>query len=1561
MGRSRMGAWRDGPRGRSCSAPFEAFAPASMCSRAAARPQSPLVIHLGGKSPAGGSARATSRPGAGPRLPSARRACAALSCVLAAALCAFFFTSAPALAATGHGFLSSLTEAPAGTPLQEPGALAVDHADGRVFVADLGTGVVDVFSSSGTFLTQIGEGSLFAAGVAVDEASHDVYVADTFASAVLVFKPDGSGGYALLSEWTGVGALGEEFGEVTGVAVDNSKSVSAGDVYVVEAENPKTGFGAVEVFKPKPAGPEEASEGDLVRSLTSGKMEEPNGVAVSGSSGEVFVADSAKGGVYEFAASGSFAGKMTGSSSPQGSFFGKEEETGNVSAVAITETTGDLLVAEAERHVVSEFDPAGRWVGWITSTPAGSLGEPLGVAVAATGNVYVGDRGLARVDVFGPGVVVPDVVTSKATKPTRTSAILNGTINGEGKPGHYFFQWGITPALGSSTPATPFAGGEEKVAVTLGELRAGTTYFFRLAGENENGTNYGITREVTTPTAVEGLSTGPVQNLQPTSASLTGSLSPNGFEAHYYFEWGLTATYGSTSPEPPGTDAGSGAGAVAAITDLSALKPNTTYHYRLVGTNSFGTTFGSDQRFTTSGPPRITNEPTSGIGHEQATINAKINPDELATTYHFEYGESTAYGSEVPVGGASIGSGSEAVAVSAPLSGLKLGVTYHFRVIASNEAGVTTGSDQKFTTIPPALIDSTSVVEVTSTEATLQTQINPLGHDTTYFFQYGTESCKANPAGCTSVPTPPGADIGAGEADVPESLRIQGLTPHTTYHYRVLAINSLGTSEGAERTFTTQQPSTAFALLDGRAWEMVSPPDKHGAPVEALTREGGLILASEDSNALTYVARGVITEEAQGNRSLDMQQVLSTRSAGGWGSQDIATPSSEATGATVGEPQEYQFFTPDLSLALLEPHGAKPPLAPEASSTQRTIYIRDNAIGTYLPLVTEANVPPGTTFDGGIGFRSATPDLSHVVLHSKVALTGASSGAGLYEWAGGRLQFVSVLPAGTPGHEAELGFHNVAANAISGDGSRVIWTTPEEAVHRGHLYMSDTATGETLQLDAAQGHPEPEQGTAQFQTASSDGTEVLFTDKQRLTADSTAEAAQGTGKADLYECEVVKEAGTGKLACRLKDLTVDPNEGEHAGVQGFLFGASKDGTTAYIVAQGVLAPNENGDGEIAEAGKDNLYELHYDGTHWTTAFIAALSSEDSPEWEGGATHADTAFLTARVSPSGRYLAFMSAASLTGYDNVDANPEAKGARDEEVYLYDSAAASLTCTSCNPTGARPVGVLDTEEAGEGLGLLVDRRLVWQGHWLGGNIPGWTAQSIVSALFQPRYLSDSGRLFFNSRDHLVPAATSGKENVYEYEPSGVGSCQSPSGACVSLISSGSSGRESAFLEATPSGNDVFFLTAGQLLPQDTDTAFDVYDARVCTQGSPCLTPPSPPPAGCSEAGTCRPASPPQEAPGGPFGSATFAGPGNAPSPPPAKQQVKNIKTGTKPLTRAQKLTNALRACKKRHSHSKKKRRACEAHARKLYGPKTTVKAKKHAKAKKTSRRRSSARGRR
>jgi hypothetical protein len=311
---------------------------------------------------------------------------------------------------------------------------------------------------------------------------------------------------------------------------------------------------------------------------------------------------------------------------------------------------------------------------------------------------------------------------------------------------------------------------------------------------------------------------------------------------------------------------------------------------------------------------------------------------------------------------------------------------------------------------------------------------------------------------------------------------------------------------------------------------------------------------------------------------------------------------------------------------------------------------------------------------------------------------------------------------------------------------------------------------------------------------------------------------------------------------------------------------------------------------------------------------------------------------------------MSDRPLTGYENRDIN---SGARDEEVYLYDLSAKQLLCASCNPTGARPDGVFDTEEAGEGVGLLVDRPLTWTGRWLSGSLPGWTSQSLDNAVYQSRYLSNSGRLFFNSAEALVPQDHNGKEDVYEYEPPGVGSCttgdttfSAQSGGCVALISSGTSAKESAFLDASANGNDVFFLTAAPLVAQDKDTYFDVYDASVCGQPGtePCVSSPPASPEQCNSVDSCRQA--PEPPPGFETPASTnLSGEGNIL----AQQQVAAAKATAKPkpLTRAQQLAKALKACKKDKKRSK--RVACEAQAKKRYG--SARSAKKADKAKQSS----------
>jgi hypothetical protein len=293
----------------------------------------------------------------------------------------------------------------------------------------------------------------------------------------------------------------------------------------------------------------------------------------------------------------------------------------------------------------------------------------------------------------------------------------------------------------------------------------------------------------------------------------------------------------------------------------------------------------------------------------------------------------------------------------------------------------------------------------------------------------------------------------------------------------------------------------------------------------------------------------------------------------------------------------------------------------------------------------------------------------------------------------------------------------------------------------------------------------------------------------------------------------------------------------------------------------------------------------------------------------------------RTSPDGHWLAFMSSADLTGYDTQDA---ISGHPDEEVYLYSASSNELSCASCNPTGARPVGV----ESGDGT-LLVGT----QGTPFAANVLPWTQYALGSTLYQSRYLSDSGRLFFDSNDALVPQDVNGTQDVYEFEPPGVGDCSASaatfserSGGCVGLISSGSSAEESAFLDASETGGDVFFLTAARLLPQDFDNALDVYDAHECRTGAPCFAAPQVIPPPCSTGDSCKPAPTPQPSIFGATASATFSGAGNVAPSAPAHAVVH------KSLTEVQKLDRALRVCAKQKH--RKQRVSCRQKARKRYG---------------------------
>jgi DNA-binding beta-propeller fold protein YncE len=885
---------------------------------------------------------------------------------------------------------------------------------------------------------------------------------------------------------------------------------------------------------------------------------------------------------------------------------------------------------------------------------------------------------------------------------------------------------------------------------------------------------------------------------------------------------------------------------------------------------------------------------------------------------------------------------------------------------------------------------------------TLRAQVNPAGSETLTYFEYGTSSCTSS---CGTTPASSAGD----------SLDVQGVSaalPNLSpglYYYRVVAESPRGKVQSALQTFTVV--ATLGALPDARGWELVSPPEEDGAEAEPITKEGGLIEAAASGDAITYVTDGPTEADPEGSRSSERTQLLSTRDREPgnetWESQDIVTPNAAGNGVNPGAAPEYQLFSSTLALSIVDPFRfytgrfENPPLSPtlsgeSAGEQENTPYVRadapiqpesseatdytaarengaamtPHANAGYLALVSKLN-EPGPEFgleashEQGVRVQGGSADLSHLIISSE----RATAKPGLYEWTGnktgvGTLQPVSILPGSetlAPAPEAGLGSipaggqgeeRGDVRNAVSENGTYVFWSL------KNHLYVRDTELSKTLQLS------QEGEGEAVFQTASSNGSKVFFTDTQRLVSESSAE----TGAPNLYVAEL--EVSDGQISSKVTDLTPEPGtdillpNGSGDGVIGASEQEQEYGSYVYFVANGALAPgarrghcSDKGTTPRPDGTTCNLYVRHYDeatGEWEPTQLIAALSSEDQPNLD--VSSPNPLFMTARVSPNGRYLAFMSNRRLTGYDNVNASEEAGQHADEEVYRYDAQEATLTCASCNPDGARPTGVFDTRVAdGEGFTLIADRSEAWtepdaEDHWLAGSVPGWEPLDTTRSPYQPRYLLNNGRVFFNSADALMPEGSTpgekrtkqehpnggseleaGIENVYEYEGNEVGTCNDEAG-CIGLVSSGTSEHESAFLDASETGNDIFFLSAAQLTPQGEES-FNVFDAHVCEAEAPCAKTPIAKGETCNSEdclGSTEPA-PPLSSPA----SVPFSGSGNVTQPAQGVLGTKTVSTTTnkKPLTRKQKLEKALKLCRK--DKNKGKRLACEKQAKKKYGP--------------------------
>jgi hypothetical protein len=403
-----------------------------------------------------------------------------------------------------------------------------------------------------------------------------------------------------------------------------------------------------------------------------------------------------------------------------------------------------------------------------------------------------------NLDVIGYNLATATVTTDLPTNITNSSVRLNGRVNPNGLTTSVHFEYGISTSYGSSSPTHSYSGNTtQRVSIDAAGLAPNTRYHFRIVGTNILGTVYGSDETFTTVTSTGPpvAATTPATRVASSSATLNGSVYPHGLTTTVYFQYGTTTGYGLTTP----ADTKTGNRYQNVTANINGLTASTTYHYRIVATNSFGTRYGSDRTFTTlppTGRPVVTTDPPTLIASFSARLNGSLDPHGLTTTVYFQYGTTTGYGLTTAPHGHT---GNTFQNITANVSGLAASTTYHFRTVATNSAGTTYGADRTFHTLnatgPPILL-ANPAMNVASSSATLNGMVDPHGMTTRISFQYGTT---INYGFFTPFQTY------SGNTYQNVTANINGLTASTTYHFRIIVTNSVGVliKYGPDKRFTT--------------------------------------------------------------------------------------------------------------------------------------------------------------------------------------------------------------------------------------------------------------------------------------------------------------------------------------------------------------------------------------------------------------------------------------------------------------------------------------------------------------------------------------------------------------------------------------------------------------------------------------------------------------------------------------------------------------------------------------------------------------------------------------
>jgi hypothetical protein len=915
--------------------------------------------------------------------------------------------------------------------------------------------------------------------------------------------------------------------------------------------------------------------------------------------------------------------------------------------------------------------------------------------------------------------------------------------------------------------------------------------------------------------------------------------------------------------------------------------------------------------------PGASIDPVTTFDAHSATFSGQADPNGVQAAYRFEYVDDAEFlangftnAKQVPVTDKRIGSGDTAVSVQQQTpDNLIAGTTYHVRLVAKQvfSSTQTIGGPITFTTDDSAPSIDGAAATVSTEEATLRGTIDPENQAVTdYHFEWGLTSSYGN--------TTPSASLETGKVPVAISALLDSLTPGATYHYRLVATNASGTTQGPDRIFTTY--ASLPQLGPERAFELVSPYPTGGVPIVATN---ALVSVSEDGDRVHF---GVASQPLPGTELLPPPDQLhsgesywrygSLRDADGWHTKDFGLSTSQ--GGT------YPFFGSGVSadgtryfLSTTANAAADPRFDPDDQNgtngnTAVDVYQRQPD-GSLVWISRDPRIPVGTPQPAlgnagpshfNLGMAQMSVDGSTVLFVSARPLDDADTATegpesyivSLYKWQEGQLTFIGKRPDGSvPSGGTHLGDwggsnHPALQGTVSRDGSRVLFSaqrTDTEGFalgtnHTLYIQTDGQPTVEAVKETGVPQLPDDQPFNVIYRGASGDLSRAFFTTSSRLTPDSggSAPSFSSSGDADLYAYDIDADK-VRDLTPRLDgidDPTVDPATADRGRVRG-LVANSEDGKRAYFVADAQYDVAPNPEGELPSPEGRNLYLAELDGIDdpIELRFVAALGAADAAVWQANLIAGGGAQKSSQASPDGSVLGFGSSEPLTG--------QALGGTNQ-LFVYDAEADTLKCASCPTDGSLPSGDVNQRDPLFGGGL------VWQ-----------TGPSYR------RWVSSDGRVFFHTKGQLVDGDTNLVDDVYEYRA-----------GSLRLVSAGTGALASRLEDVSRDGGTVIMNTGDTLVPYDEEPGIPkLYAARI-GGGFPVV--PKQPDCDLG-AGACEgPGTASPQQPGA--GSAAFEGAGD----PKPKKASKRCPKGKRKVRRQGKVRCAPAKTRKHKRDAKNDRRA-------------------------------------